>query len=143
MRVGRPDSAAPTATRNATVTCSGSSSPVVKLMTAFPAICAPLADVSERTVQMAMAGRRPGFPLRIQWREAVEQPVLHGEQGGRRTGGGTDLGVDALDVGLGRLGSDSEPLGDLTGGGAAGDEGEHLHLARREARRDDATLAWA
>jgi hypothetical protein len=42
IRVGRPASAAPTATRNATVTFSGSSSPVVRLITAFPAITASL-----------------------------------------------------------------------------------------------------
>jgi hypothetical protein len=42
ISVGRFDSAAPTATRNATVTFSLSSSPVVRLMTAFPAIAVPL-----------------------------------------------------------------------------------------------------
>src|SRR5262245_30153814 len=41
MSVGRPDSAAPTATRNATVTFSGSSRPVVKLMTALPGMDVP------------------------------------------------------------------------------------------------------
>src|SRR5687767_4312303 len=38
IRVGRPDSAAPTATRKATVTFSVSSSPVVRLTTALPGI---------------------------------------------------------------------------------------------------------
>ena len=42
IKVGRPDSAAPTATRNATVTFSGSSKPVVRLITALPAIAASL-----------------------------------------------------------------------------------------------------
>src|SRR5579859_1913829 len=36
ISVGRPPSAAPSATRKATVTFSGSSSPVVRLITAFP-----------------------------------------------------------------------------------------------------------
>src|SRR6266540_6081454 len=40
MSVGRPCSAAPTATRKATVTRSGSSSPVVRLITAFPDMAA-------------------------------------------------------------------------------------------------------
>src|SRR6266487_6785673 len=40
INVGRPASAAPTATRNATVTFSGSSRPVVRLITALPAIAA-------------------------------------------------------------------------------------------------------
>jgi hypothetical protein len=45
IKVGRPSSAAPTATRNATVTRSASSRPVVRLMTAFPDICCSFAYV--------------------------------------------------------------------------------------------------
>src|SRR5947209_5272337 len=109
MRVGRPDSAAPTATKNATVTFSGSSSPVVKLTTAFPAMGRTSLSFPStcRCVDEdgtdGRASRRPGFPLQIEWVEAFEQAVLHGEQRRGRPGRGTGLGVDALDVGLGRL----------------------------------------
>ena len=48
ISVGRPASAAPTATRKATVTFSGSSRPVVRLITAFPAMAAPLSSVPLR-----------------------------------------------------------------------------------------------
>src|SRR5690242_11321040 len=136
MSTGRPDSAAPTATRNATVTFSGSSRPVVKLMTALPDMDVPpcarglgLAPC-EQHVRDGGAGCRPGFSLQIDWAQAVKQAMLHGEQGGGRAGRGPGLGVDPLDVGFGRLGRDAEGAGDLPGGCAAGDEGEHLDLAR-------------
>src|SRR6266550_7392388 len=79
MSVGRPASAAPTATRNATVTFSESSSPVVKLMTVlFATDCLPTADFSRRLgdhdTDEAVANR-PGFPLRIERFQGVEQAV--------------------------------------------------------------------
>src|SRR4030095_13192632 len=115
MRVGRPASAAPTATRNATVTFSGSSIPVARLMTAFPAmVCSPSSSWGVESDGKEMRGwRRPGFPLQIKRFERVEEAVLHGEQRGGRSGGGTGLGVDAFDVGLCRLGRDREALSDL------------------------------
>src|SRR5882762_2480539 len=86
MRVGRPDSAAPTATKKATVTFSGSSSPVVKLMTAFAAMARTRSFLYRRVEEDGTDGRarrRPGFPLQIERVEAVEEAVLHGEQRGR------------------------------------------------------------
>src|SRR3984957_14250285 len=135
MSTGRPDSAAPTATRNATVTCSGSSSPVVKLMTALPGMtcllgCGPGIGPVRTHVRDAGAGCRPGFSLQIDRAEAVQQAVLHGEQRRGRAGRSPGLGVDSLDVGLAGLCGDAEGAGALPGGGAAGDEGEHLDLAR-------------
>jgi hypothetical protein len=44
IRVDRPDSAAPTATRKATATFSGSSRPVLRLITAFPATAVSLSS---------------------------------------------------------------------------------------------------
>src|SRR5439155_26651090 len=136
MGVGRPDSAAPTATRKATVTFSVSSSPVLRLMTAFPAIAAPLsiwrrgpggaAGASRRDATSTARLGRPGFPLQIERHEGVEQTVLHGEQGGGRARGRADLGVDALDMRLGGLRGDPQLAGNLTGRGASGDQDEHL-----------------
>ena len=53
------------------------------------------------------------------------------------------LGVDALDVGLRGLGRDAQGAGDLPGGCAAGDEGEHLDLARGEPGRAGAPFGPA
>src|SRR5438105_15892627 len=93
MSVSRPFSAAPRATRNATVTFSGSSSPVVKLMTALPAMTIPLFVTSgEEDGMGGERGRRPGFPLQIERLESVQQPVLHREQRRGRAGGCAGLG---------------------------------------------------
>ena len=64
--------------------------------------------------------------------------MLHGEQGGRRTRGGSDLRVDPLDVGFRSLGGDGKALGGLAGGCAAGDECEYLDLAWRQSGRSSA-----
>src|SRR2546423_15097040 len=83
MSVGRPASAAPTATRKATVTFSVSSSPVLRLMTALLAMTAPLClDVVENDGMDGRRRRRPGFPLQIERFEGVEEAVLHGKQRG-------------------------------------------------------------
>src|SRR3989454_11337604 len=84
MSVGRPDSAAPTATRNATVTFSGSSSPVVKLMTALlgmdvPPVRGPGWPCEEHARDGGVRCRR-GFSLQIERAEALQQAVLHGEE---------------------------------------------------------------
>src|SRR5690349_12413646 len=57
IRVGRRCSAAATATRNATVTFSGSSRPVVKLTTALPLIPSPFGDPPLR-MRMSRDGAR-------------------------------------------------------------------------------------
>src|SRR5215475_2298527 len=132
MSTGRPDSAAPTATRNATVTCSASSIPVVRLTTTLPGMTCLLArgarfagrGIGPRAqhAREAAAGFRPGFSLQIGLQidraEGVQQAVLHREQGGGRAGRGSGLGVDALDMGLGGLGRDAQLPGHLPGGGA-------------------------
>src|SRR5438094_374134 len=143
MSVGRPDSAAPTATRKATVTFSGSSSPVVRLMTALPAMgfSFVLSIGLESDGTDGSCPRRPGFPLQIERFEAVEQAVLQCEQGGGRPGRRTGLGVDALDVSLGRLGGDRQAMGDLAGRCAASYEGQHFDLAWGETGRTGAALA--
>src|SRR5437899_10356118 len=118
MSVGLPDSAAPTATKNATVTFSGSSSPVVKLMTAFAAMARTSPCLYRRIDDDGTdrrARRRPGFSLQIERVEAVEQAVLHGEQRRGRSGRRTGLRIDALDVSLGCLGRDGEVPTDLAG----------------------------
>src|SRR3954466_6623184 len=93
MTVSRPFSAAPTATRNATVTFSGSSSPVVRLMTALPAMTAspPRCRYVESDGPERHVSRRTGFPLQIERFEGIEEAVLHGEQRGGRAGRGTGL----------------------------------------------------
>ena len=48
---------------------------------------------------------------------------------------GVRIGMTALDMGAGCLGSDAQLLSDLSIGGAAGDECEHLHLPGGEAGR--------
>src|SRR4030081_774068 len=124
MSVSRPHSAAPTATRRATVTFSGSSRPVGRLMTALLAIVlallwlgrsdagrrGPAVDLEQphRPIRTARfyrcplddrdggRRRRPGFPLQIERFEGIEQAVLEGEQRGCRAGGGAGLAVDAL-----------------------------------------------
>src|SRR5262245_29950083 len=65
IRVGRPDSAAPTATRKATVTFSGSSRPVVRLITALPAIAASLSSGATGPVPGPGADSRKGPGPRI------------------------------------------------------------------------------
>jgi hypothetical protein len=73
-----------------------------------------------------------GFSLQIDRAEAVQQAMLHREQRGGRAGRCAGVGVDALDVGLRRLGRDAQGAGDLPGGRAAGDEGKDLDLAGGE-----------
>src|SRR2546430_14235823 len=145
MSVGRPASAAPTATRNATVTFSVSSSPVVRLMTALPAMAAapPRCRCVDTDDRDGGAGIRPEFPLQIDRFEGVEQAVLHGKQRGGRSGRRAGLGIDALDVGLGRLGGDGEMPGDLARRRATGDECEHLDLPWGQTGRSGAPLAVA
>ena len=85
--------------------------------------------------------RRRGFPPQIERFEAVEQAVLEGEPRGRRPRGRTGLGVDALDVGLGRLGGDGQSLSGLAGRRAPGDEGQDLDLPPGQPGRSRAPLA--
>src|SRR2546427_12909558 len=105
MSVSRPFSAAPTATRNATITFSGSSRPVVRLMTALPAMTGspPRRRVVEVDGTDERQGRRPGFSLQIERFERVEEAVLHSEKRGGHSRGRAGLGVDPLDMGFGRL----------------------------------------
>src|SRR5258708_31932494 len=105
-------------------------------MTALPGIECLLARAqvgpSEKHATDVGAQRRRGFSLQIDWDEAVEQAMLHGEQRGRRAVRCPDLGVDALDMRLRCLRRDAEATGDLPGGRAAGDQGEYLDLTRGE-----------
>src|SRR4029079_2745594 len=123
-----------------------SSSPVLRLMTALPAMVAPRSFMTpwSRAEPMACQGqnatsrkrpRRPAFSLQTQRIEGVQQAVLHGEQRGRRTRGRADLRVDALDVSAGRLGGDAQRARHLLDRCAAGDPGEDLDLARGETGR--------
>ncbi|HET6919260.1 MAG TPA: hypothetical protein VFI46_07325 [Jiangellaceae bacterium] len=77
-------------------------------------MCPPLVSVLEEDGTDSGVWRRPGFSLQIERFEAVEQAVLQGEKRGRGAGGRAGLGVDALDVGLGRLGGDGESVPDPT-----------------------------
>ena len=62
--------------------------------------------------------------------------MLDGEQGGRAPGRHPDLRVDVLDVVVGRLGRDHQPLGDLPGCQPEGEQAEHLRLAPGQAGRE-------
>jgi len=64
----------------------------------------------------------------------------HSKKRGGRTSGGAGLGVDTLDVGLGRLCRDPQGESGLSGGCAASDQGENLDLARGEPSRANAAL---
>src|SRR5689334_11196413 len=61
--------------------------------------------------------------------EGLRKAVLDHVGGGGGSGRGADLGVDPLDVVACGLGRDAESAGDLSGGGGAGDEQQHLDLA--------------
>src|SRR5207253_9901702 len=97
---------------NATVTLSGSSSPVVKLMTALPAMDAPPSAgpgrPHEAHARDGGAWCRRGFSLQIERIETVQQAMLHRKQRGGRASRCAALGVDALDVRLRCLGRDAE-----------------------------------
>src|SRR5205085_5212506 len=68
----------------------------------------------------------------------ISRPVDDAELDRPKRGPGTsrytELGVDVLDVGVGRLGRDGQGLTDLPDRLALGEEGQHLPLAVREAR---------
>ena len=55
------------------------------------------------------------------------------EQAGQRPGGGARLGIDVLDVVVGRPARDKEPLRDLLVGETAGQEPEDLNLTAGQA----------
>ncbi len=59
----------------------------------------------------------------------AQQAPFHGEQGGPGPRGDPDLGVDVLDVVVGRLRRDEQAAGHLLGCETPGNQSEHLHLA--------------
>src|SRR4051794_5096508 len=128
--VGRPCSAAATAVKNATVTRSGSSRPVVRLMTALLLIASPRTGAPgvrtrvEVTLGAVRGRRREEFSLWIVRLEGAQKPVLHREQRGRRARARSDLRVDPFDVVARRSRCDAQFTGDLARGRGPGEQDE-------------------
>ena len=102
--------------------------PKCQVLTLTP-VCWVRADFCH-SVRLARSPAHRGAPLcfRSRGASADDVVVLHRPESGGGSGRDADLRVDVLDVVVGRLGGDDEPVGDLAGREATRGELEHVDL---------------